>query len=95
MAEVGNKRFAESAVRQLWGGSEVLVLESNQNHARAEETEISPTLPAAMGCGGGYVPMIVDTLVFDESQITCPTNGLNPKWGGCATASPEKQGGRS
>lgn len=81
MAEVGNKRFAESAVRQLWGGSEVLVLESNQNHASAEETEISPTLPAAMGCGG-YVPMIVDTLVFDESQITCPTNGLNPKWGG-------------
>lgn len=26
--------------------------------------------------------MIVDTLVFDEGQITCPTNGLNPKWGG-------------
>ena len=26
--------------------------------------------------------MIIDTLVFDESQITCPTNGCNPKWGG-------------
>ena len=26
--------------------------------------------------------MIVQTLVFDEGQITCPTNGLNPKWGG-------------
>ena len=26
--------------------------------------------------------MILDTLVFDESQITCPTNGLHPKWGG-------------
>ena len=23
--------------------------------------------------------------VFDEGQITCPTNGLNPKWGGYAT----------
>ena len=32
--------------------------------------------------------MIVDTLVFDEGQITCPTNGLNPKWGGlCHTLS--------
>ena len=25
---------------------------------------------------------MIETLVFDESQITCPTNGLNPKWGG-------------
>lgn len=28
------------------------------------------------------MPVILDTLVFDEGQITCPTNGLNPKWGG-------------
>ena len=42
------------------GGSEVLVLESNQNHAIAEDTEICPCLPAAMGNGGGYVPMIVE-----------------------------------
>lgn len=27
--------------------------------------------------------MILDTLIFDESQIACPTNGANPKWGGC------------
>ena len=32
------------------------------------------------------MPMIVDTLVFDEGQITCPTNGLNPQWGGCCHA---------
>ena len=36
-----------------------IVLESNQNHAIAAETEVCPTLPASMGCGGGYVPMIV------------------------------------
>ena len=35
------------------GGSEVLVLESNQNHARAEDTEVCTCLPAAMGNGGG------------------------------------------
>lgn len=63
----------------------MILLESNQNHATAFETEICPTLPASMGLGGGYVPMIVETLVFDEGQITCPTNGLNPQWGGCAT----------
>ena len=32
--------------------------------------------------GGGSEMLIVDTLVFDEGQITCPTNGLNPQWGG-------------
>lgn len=68
----------------------MILLESNQNHATAKETEVCTTLTAAMGMGGGYVPMIVDTLVFDEAQITCPTNGLHPKWGGRATASREK-----
>lgn len=37
-----------------------MILESNQNHAVAKETEISPSLPASMGMGGGYVPMIVE-----------------------------------
>lgn len=31
---------------------------------------------------GGYVPMIVDTLVFDEGQITSKQNGNHPTWGG-------------
>ena len=26
---------------------------------------------------------IVDTLAFDEAQITSPINGNNPQWGGC------------
>lgn len=37
----------------------MIVVESNQNHAIVEDTEVSPTLPASMGMGGGYVPMIV------------------------------------
>lgn len=37
----------------------MIVLESNQNHATAKETEICTALPASMGMGGGYVPMIV------------------------------------
>ena len=42
------------------GGSEVLVIESNQNHATVKETEVCNALPASMGCGGGYVPMILE-----------------------------------
>lgn len=61
------------------GGSEVIVLESNQNHAMAKDTEICPTLPVAMGMGGGYVPMIVDTIAFDTTQITSPLNWSVPK----------------
>ena len=58
------------------------MLESNQNHAKAEDTEVCPTLPASMGLGGGYVPMIVETLVFDAAQVTSKANGNNPTWGG-------------
>ena len=48
------------------GGSEVLVLESNQNHATIRDTEICTTLPASMGMGGGYVPMIVEVENNDD-----------------------------
>ena len=37
---------------------EPIVLESNQNHATITDSGICPTLPASMGMGGGYVPMI-------------------------------------
>ena len=37
----------------IGGGSEVLVLESNQNHATVKDTEVCPCLPASMGNGGG------------------------------------------
>ena len=43
----------------------MIVLYSNQNNATVPDTEISPTLPASMGLGGGYVPMIV---VSDDEQ---------------------------
>ena len=64
------------------GGSEVLILESNQNHATIRDDDVSPCLPASMGLGGGYVPMIVDTLVFDKAQITSKLNYSVPTWGG-------------
>ena len=39
--------------------TEPIVLESNQNHATITDSGICTTLPASMGMGGGYVPMIV------------------------------------
>lgn len=40
--------------------TEPVLLESNQNHATVQTDGISTALPAAMGEGGGYVPMIVN-----------------------------------
>ena len=39
----------------------MILIESNQNHAVVRDTEICTTLPASMGLGGGYVPMILTT----------------------------------
>ena len=52
------------------GGSEIIVLESNQNHATAKDTEVCTTLPASMGMGGGYVPMILMQRRFSNVIIT-------------------------
>lgn len=61
----------------MGGGSEVLVLESNQDHATINDTETCPTLPASMGLGGGYVPMIVVQRRFSDVMVRdtniCPT----------------------
>ena len=48
-----------------------LVLESNQEHAAVRCDGVSPTLPASMGMGGGYVPMIYENHGID-SRYTGP-----------------------
>lgn len=42
-----------------------LILESNQEHAQVRTDGISPTLPASMGMGGGYVPMVYENHGID------------------------------
>lgn len=42
-----------------------LILESNQEHAQVRTDGISPTLPASMGMGGGYVPMVYENHAVD------------------------------
>ena len=48
-----------------------LVLESNQEHAAVRCDGVSPTLPASMGMGGGYVPMVYENHGID-SRYTGP-----------------------
>lgn len=54
--------------------------------------DISVSLTVCGGSyGGGSEVLVVDTLVFDESQITSRLNYSHPTWGGNATRSQEKQ----
>ena len=48
-----------------------LILESNQEHAAVRTDGITPTLPASMGMGGGYVPMVYENHGID-SRYTGP-----------------------
>lgn len=56
--------------------NEPIVLESNQNHATITDNGICPTLPASMGMGGGYVPMIV--LSIDSYNQTASPEVAEP-----------------
>ena len=47
---------------------EPIVLESNQNHATVTQSGISPTIPASMGNGGGYVPMVVEPTMIEMTS---------------------------
>lgn len=52
-------------------GHQPILLESNQNHATIRTDGISTTLPASMGMGGGYVPMVYENHGID-SRYTGP-----------------------
>ena len=50
---------------------EPVLLESNQNHATVQTDGISTALPASMGMGGGYVPMVtygLDRASFNQGK---------------------------
>ena len=49
---------------------EPILLESNQNHATIQTDGISTALPASMGMGGGYVPMITEVQSMEVFHCT-------------------------
>ena len=51
------------------------------------ESEIAETLRVPGGGDSTKANLIVETLIFDEAQITSPDNGNRPTWGGAATHS--------
>lgn len=51
-----------------------MILESNQNHATAKDTEVCTTLSSSMGMGGGYVPMVVEPIGADLFNQTTTGN---------------------
>ena len=63
------------------GGNVPIVLESNQNHATAFDTEICTTLPASMGMGGGYIPMIVESICPGDERHDDPTETVQQRDG--------------
>lgn len=59
------------------------VYDGSRRHAYEPLGDVCETVQSFYGTGGGNVPIVVETLVFDEGQITSPTNGNVPTWGGC------------
>jgi len=58
--------------------SEPILLESNQNHATVQTDGISTALPASMGMGGGYVPMVT-TYAVDQGAGKSSCDVLDDK----------------
>lgn len=54
----GECRYGGGESYVLQEQKEPVLLESNQNHATVQTDGVSTTLPASMGEGGGYVPMV-------------------------------------
>ena len=60
VVEEGVPTMVANQVTNVVQPTEPVLLESNQNHATVQTDGVSTTLPASMGEGGGYVPMVVD-----------------------------------
>ena len=54
---------------------EPILLESNQNHATVQTDGVSTTLPASMGMGGGYVPMVTEEAISFQERAGKPGGG--------------------
>ena len=58
------------------------ILESNQNHATIQTDGVSTALPASMGMGGGYVPMVAGSAIsFHTMKPLANTLVLNDQGG--------------
>lgn len=69
---------------------EPILLESSQNHATVQTDGVSTTLPAAMGEGGGYVPMVVEGCdVYNQEMTGDVASTVTAACGGTNTSGPK------
>ena len=76
IVEEGTPTMVANQVTNVVQTSEPVLLESNQNHATVQTDGVATTLPASMGEGGGYVPMVVDEQKNEIKQEGCDLYNL-------------------
>lgn len=76
VVEDGAPTMVANQITNVMQTAEPILLESNQNHATIQTDGISTSLPASMGEGGGYVPMIVDEQKPEIKQEGCDLYNL-------------------
>lgn len=59
----------------------MIVMQRRFSNVIVQDTDISPTIEAGGGEGGNNLPMIVEVLPFDTTQITSDKNWSHPKYG--------------
>lgn len=64
------------------GNQPLIVIQRRFSDVLVRDTETSPTIEAGGGEGGNNLPMILDALPFDTTQITSHGNYSHPTWGG-------------
>ena len=84
---VGNGQLAQAELSEKVGAlncmhdqQAIILLESNQNHATIQTDGISTALPASMGMGGGYVPMVCKENVCYGLDRASFNQGQNAKY---------------
>ena len=76
LAESGTAGQGTASAAEIGAGSaEPVLLESNQNHATIQTDGVSTALPASMGMGGGYVPMVAGSAISFQERAGKPGGG--------------------
>ena len=63
------------------GNNTPLIMERRFSDVRISEDDVSPTLESGTGEGGNNLPMVLNAIPFDTTQITSPDNWSKPKPG--------------
>ena len=57
-----------------------VIFQRRFSDVRVHDAEVAPPIESGSGNGGNNLPMVLQTLVFDLSQVTSKYNYSHPKW---------------